>query len=120
MIENRTVFEEQLEEVSKFNFDNEYYKLIIQKLINEKEIWPKWQHMKHFTGGTSICQRNEQIKTFLKSALKKRECTISEVVKRMLTIEHRDFKLSHEYQKVSPKHEQVFKVASFLNTVVKE
>jgi hypothetical protein len=76
--------------------------------------------MKHFTGGTSICQRNEQIKTFLKSALKKRECTISEVVKRMLTIEHRDFKLSHEYQKVSPKHEQVFKVASFLNTVVKE
>ncbi len=29
VIEDREVFEKQLIEVSKFNFDNEYYKLII-------------------------------------------------------------------------------------------
>ena len=67
-----------------------------------------------------MCQRNEQIKTYLKAALKKRDCTISEVVKRMCTIENRDFKLSNEYQKVSQKHEQVFKSAAYLNQVVKD
>lgn len=38
----------------------------------------------------------------------------------MVTIEHREFKLSNEYQKVSLKHEQVFKQAQFLNQVVKD
>ncbi len=35
-------------------------------------------------------------------------------------IELRDFKLSNEYQRVSPKHEQVFKNAKYLNSVVKD
>ena len=96
-------------------FENDYYKLIIQKLINEKNQWPKWVHLHNFTGGISVCQRNEQIKVYLKSALKKRSSTISEVLKRMITIEQREFKLSNEYQKVSIKHEQVFKLAHFLN-----
>ena len=101
-------------------FDNEYYKLIIQKLVNEKDIWPKYRHLQAFTGGVSVCQRNEQIKSYLKSALKKRECTLNEVIKRMLQIELREFKLSNEFQRVSPKHEQVFKNAKYLNSVVKD
>jgi len=36
MIENRESFEKQLDEVNQMQFDNEYYKLIIQKLVNEQ------------------------------------------------------------------------------------
>ena len=120
MIESQEIFEEEINLVSQMQFDNEYYKLIIQKLVNEKDIWPKYRHLQAFTGGISVCQRNEQIKSYLKSALKKRECTLNEVIKRMLQIELRDFKLSNEYQRVSPKHEQVFKNAKYLNSVVKD
>lgn len=86
-----------MNDIANYDFGNESFKLVIQKLVNEKMYWPKWVHLQHFTGGASICQRNEQIKTYLKTALKKRECTIAEVVKRMMTIEQRDFKLSNEY-----------------------
>eukprot|EP00347_Sterkiella_histriomuscorum_P012508 403368312 len=120
IIENEQAFDMQLAEVNQYSFANEYFKLIIQKLTMEKKLWPKWCHMKYFTGGVSVCQRNEQIKTYLKPALKKRDCTVSETLKRLLTIDQKEFKLSHEFQKVSPKHEQVFKVANFLNHVVKE
>lgn len=86
-IENQEGFEAQLKEVASIAFDNDYYKLIIQKLINEKNLWPKWAHAKSFTGCISVCQRNEHIKTYLKSALKKKDCTVAEVVKRMVTID---------------------------------
>lgn len=71
MIENQEAFDRQLEEVNLLQFENDYYKLIIQKLINEKNQWPKWVHLHNFTGGISVCQRNEQIKVYLKSALKR-------------------------------------------------
>jgi|LauGreDrversion4_2_1035121.scaffolds.fasta_scaffold126515_2 hypothetical protein len=45
MIECENIFEDEIKEVSKMQFDNEYYKLIIQKLVNEKDIWPKYRHL---------------------------------------------------------------------------
>lgn len=87
MIEEESVFDQHLQDVNQITFSNEYYKLIIQKLTLEKQLWPKWVHLKHFTGGISVCQRNEQIKMYLKPALKKRECAVAEAVKRILTID---------------------------------
>ncbi|CDW86622.1 far1-related protein [Stylonychia lemnae] len=120
IIENEQIFEQQIQEVNRFNFANEYYKLIIHKLSIEKKIWPKWVHLKHFTGGICATQRNDQIKLYLKPALKKKECAVQEALKRLLTIDQKEFKLSNEFQKVSPKHEQIFRVAHFLNSKVKE
>ena len=58
-------------------------------------------HLDFFTGGISVCQRNEQIKAFIKPAIKNRDCSIAEVVKRILSLSNKDFKLSQEYQVVS-------------------
>jgi hypothetical protein len=55
MIESQEIFEEEINLVSQMQFDNEYYKLIIQKLVNEKDIWPKYRHLQAFTGGISVC-----------------------------------------------------------------
>ena len=71
-------------------------------------------HLQYFTGGISICQRNEQIKAYIRPALKNRDCSIAEVLKRILTLSTKDFKLSQEFQIVSTKHDQVFKNSSFL------
>lgn len=120
IIENEQAFEQQLREIMQIVFANEYHKLIMQKLGAEKRFWPKWAHLRFYTAGISVCQRNEQIKQFLKPALKKRESAVSEALKRVLNVDGKEFKLSHEYQKVSQKHEQVFKVAHFLNHVVKD
>ena len=51
-------------------------------------------HLDFFTGGISVCQRNEQIKAFIKPAIKNRDCSIAEVVKRILSLSSKDFKLS--------------------------
>jgi hypothetical protein len=54
----------------------------------------KYAHLKFFTGGISVCQRNEQLKQYLKPALKKRDCSIPDVIKRLVSCATKDFKLT--------------------------
>jgi hypothetical protein len=48
-----------MNEVEQFKYKNEYHQLIIQKMATEKQKMTKCFHMEHFTGGISVCQRNE-------------------------------------------------------------
>lgn len=80
----------------------------------ERSKMTKCHQLQYFTGGISVCQRNEQIKAFIRPALKSRDCSIAEVVKRIFQISTKDFKLSQEFQIVSAKHDEVFKTALFL------
>jgi hypothetical protein len=74
-------------------------------MSSEKQKMTKCFHMQYFTGGISVCQRNEQIKAYLKPVLKKRDCSIAEILKRILSLSSKEFKLSQEFQIVSPKHD---------------
>jgi len=62
LIETVDQFEESLQKVNQLDAANDYYKLILQKLTQEKKLWTKCYQMKYFTGGISVCQRNEAIK----------------------------------------------------------
>ena len=77
----------------------------------------KYAHLQHFTGGVSVCQRNEQLKQYLKPALKKRDCSIADIMKRLLSCSTKEFKLTQEFQNVSQKHDQLFLQAKFLGKV---
>ena len=83
----------------------------------ERRQMTKCFHLDYFTGGISVCQRNEQIKAFMRPALKNRDCSIAEALKRILSMSGKDFKLSQEFQVVSAKHDQVFKNSAFLSQV---
>lgn len=72
----------------------EYHNLIVQKLTAEQDKMTKYAHLKFFTGGISVCQRNEQLKQYLKPALKKRDCSIPDVIKRLVSCATKDFKLT--------------------------
>lgn len=63
----------------------------------ERKQMTKCFHLDYFTGGISVCQRNEQIKAFIRPALKNRDCSIAEALKRILTLSTKDFKLSQEF-----------------------
>ena len=53
----------------------------------------------------------------MRPALKNRDCSIAEALKRILSMSGKDFKLSQEFQVVSSKHDQVFKNSAFLSQV---
>ena len=97
VIETTDSFEEQLAKVEGFKYQNEYHKLIIQKMAVERRQMTKCYHLDYFTGGISVCQRNEQIKAYIRPALKNRDCSIAEALKRILSISSKDFKLSQEF-----------------------
>lgn len=97
VIETTDSFDEQLAKVEGFKYQNEYHKLIIQKMAVERRQMTKCYHLDYFTGGISVCQRNEQIKAYIRPALKNRDCSIAEALKRILSISGKDFKLSQEF-----------------------
>ena len=101
LIDTSEEFNKALALVSELKYSNDYHALIVQKLQTEQDKMTKYAHIAHFTGGISVCQRNEQLKQYLKPALKKRDCSIAEILKRLLSCQHKDFKLTQEFQNVS-------------------
>lgn len=77
----------------------------------EREKMTKCYHLNHFTGGISIQQRNEGIRSYIRPALKNdKDFALADAVKRILQVSEMElFKLTHEYQTVSSKHDEVFK-----------
>lgn len=84
LIDSKHEFDKYQHILTALDFKNEYHRLVIRKLLSERELLCKYAHLRHFTGGISVCQRNEQIKAFLKPAIRKRDCAVSEVLKRIL------------------------------------
>ena len=117
MIDTKPEFEKYIHIVNALSFSNDYHRLVLKKLISERDHMAKYSHLRYFTGGISVCQRNESIKAFLKPAIRKRDCAVSEVLKRIQQIDAKEFKLTSEYQVVSTKHEQIFRNAIWLEHV---
>lgn len=97
IIDRTSEFEKQLQKAESFKYTNEYHKLIIEKMSMERAKMTKCYQLQYFTGGISVCQRNEQIKAFVRPVLKSRDCAIAEVVKRIFQISTKEFKLSQEF-----------------------
>lgn len=59
MIDTKPEFDKYIHIINAVQFQNDYHKLVIKKLVSEREHMAKYSHMRHFTGGVSVCQRNE-------------------------------------------------------------
>jgi hypothetical protein len=94
LIDTKEEFNKALSAVAQLKYSNDYHALIVQKLQSEQDKMTKYTHLQHFTGGVSICQRNEQLKQYLKPALKKRDCSVAEILKRLLSCGSKEFKLT--------------------------
>lgn len=62
LIDSKEEFQKALDQVSQLKYSNDYHNLIVQKLQSEQDKMTKYAHLHHFTGGVSVCQRNEQLK----------------------------------------------------------
>lgn len=55
MIDTKPEFDKYIHIINAVQFQNDYHKLVIKKLVSEREHMAKYSHMRHFTGGISVC-----------------------------------------------------------------
>ena len=55
LIDTKAEFEQYAQQIQAISFKNDYHKLVIRKLISERDLMAKYAHLKYFTGGISVC-----------------------------------------------------------------
>lgn len=58
----------------------------LKTILESKDLWAKYSHLKHFTGNFNFVLRNRQIKQHFKPAFLRKECALSIATERLLTM----------------------------------
>ena len=55
LVDTKPEFDKYIHTVNAIQFQNDYHKLVIKKLVSERELMAKYAHLRYFTGGISVC-----------------------------------------------------------------
>lgn len=117
--QNIKTFNDEIAKLKKHKFSEDFAKSLINKLVDEKELWSLAYHKNHFTGGVCVCQRNELLKTHMKSFMIQRNYTVADGFSKLIGLNEKEFKYSEEYSSIDGKYNNVFQKIPLIATFAK-